>query len=92
MRVKHVAGRAASVLLALALLLLLSAPALAEGTEDGEELLTLRYSGFVYPGEYETEIPFSERYFLQELDCKSKIPFAELNSRLDHFCKSKFRE
>ena len=66
MRVKQMAGRAASVLLALALLLLLSAPALAEGTEDGEELLTLRYSGFVYPGEYETEIPFSERYFLQD--------------------------
>ncbi len=42
MRVKHMAGRAASVLLALSLLLLLSAPALAEGTEDGEELRTLR--------------------------------------------------
>ena len=32
----------------------------------GVELLKLRYSGFVYPGEYETEIPYSDRWFLQD--------------------------
>ena len=61
------AGRTVPVLLLLALLMqLLPAFALAEEADGGEELLKLRYSGFVYPGEYETEIPYSDRWFLQD--------------------------
>ena len=67
MEEKHMKKHSALALLFLMLLMVfLPAAALAEGTEKGEELLTLRYSGFVFPGEYETEIPFSDRYFLQD--------------------------
>ena len=48
------------------LLQLLPAFAQAEQTDGTEELLTLRYSGFVYPGEYETQIAFSDDWFLQD--------------------------
>lgn len=40
--------------------------ALAEGTNSEEKLLKLRYTGFVYPGEYETDIPYSDSFFLQD--------------------------
>ena len=50
----------------LCLLQLLPAYACAEQAEDSGELLTLRFSGFVFPGEYETEIAFSDNWFLQD--------------------------
>ena len=48
------------------LLQLLPVYACAEQAESSEELLTLRYSGFVYPGDYETQIAFSDEWFLQD--------------------------
>ena len=67
MSIENRMGRIAAALLSLLLLLqVLPVLAHAEQTENDEELLTLRYSGFVYPGEYETEIPYSDRYFLQD--------------------------
>lgn len=59
--------RPALVLLSVLFLLqLLPAFAQAEQPDGTEELLTLRYSGFVYPGEYETQIAFSDDWFLQD--------------------------
>ena len=71
--------RPALVLLSVLFLLqLLPAFAHAEQTDGTEELLTLRYSGFVYPGEYETQIAFSDDWFLQDASLYSH-PLARLS-------------
>ena len=63
---KRIKSAGMAIFSILFLLQLLPVFAHAEQMEGSEELLTLRYSGFVYPGEYETEIPFSDDFFFQD--------------------------